>query len=78
MAKYDNNILTRKELMKLKRNLPKGFRDLAASKLDVSIAYVTMVLSGTRKNNTIIQMAIEYAEIHKQDIHSLKEKIKNL
>ena len=70
--------MTKKELNKLKKSLPKGYRDLIAAKCDCSSGLVDIVLSGTRKNIQIITEAIDLALSHKVLIDELSDKIKSL
>ena len=71
-------VMTKKELNKLKKSLPKGYRDLIAEKCDCSIGLVDMVLAGTRKNIQIVDAAVNLALSHKTQIEALSDKIKSL
>ena len=75
MEDFEVNTLTKKQLQKLRKCLPKGFTEIIAEKLDLSIGYVYMVLAGRRKNMQIIRMAVEGAENHKLNIENLVKKI---
>ena len=70
--------MTKKELNKLKKSLPKGYRDMLAETCECSTGLVDMVLAGTRKNIQIITAAIDLALSHKVMIEELSEKIKSL
>lgn len=78
MAKVVNTTLSKEKLEKLKKNLPKGFRELVAEKLDLSISYVNMVLAGTRKNSEILRLAIEAAIQNKKCTDEMIKQIKKL
>ncbi len=71
-------IMTKKDLNKLKKSLPKGYRDLIAEKFDCSTGYVDMVLAGTRKNIEVLTAAVSLAQSHKTEMEALTNKIKSL
>ena len=70
--------MTKKELIKLKKSLPKGYRDVLAEKFTCSVSTVDMVLVGTRKNIELIKAAIELAKVHKVEMENLSKEIKQL
>jgi hypothetical protein len=70
--------MTKKELNKLKKSLPKGYRDLIAEKCNCTTALVDMVLAGTRKNIEIVNAAVNLALSHKAQIEELSNKIKSI
>lgn len=70
--------MTKKDLNKLKKSLPKGYRDLISEKLDCSISLVDQVLAGTRKNIEIVDAAVNLALSHKAQIEELSNKIKSI
>jgi len=70
--------MTKKDLNKLKKSLPKGYRDLIAEKLDCSVSLVDQVLAGTRKNIEIVDAAVNLALSHKAQIEELSNKIKSI
>jgi len=70
--------MTKKELNRLKKSLPKGYRDMLAEKLNCTTSMVDMVLAGTRKNLDIISTAIEIAKAHKKKMSQLSQEINQL
>lgn len=70
--------MTKKELIKLKNSLPKGYRDTLSLKFNYSVSTVDMVLVGTRKNIELIKAAIELAKCHKIEMENLSKEIKQL
>jgi len=70
--------MTKKEFSKLKKSLPKGYRDLIAEKLDCSLSLVDQVLAGTKENIKVLNAAVNLAEDHKTQIEELSNKIKSL
>jgi hypothetical protein len=68
--------MTKKELEKLRKNLPRGYRDLLASQFNCSTRTVDMVLAGERKNLAIVKSAIEMAIVHKEEMQVLTNQIK--
>jgi len=88
LIQYNNNTntiqikaiktMTKKELIKLKKSLPKGYRDVLAEKFNCSMSTVDMVLVGTRKNIELIKVAIELAKDHKIEMENLSKEIKGL
>jgi hypothetical protein len=71
-------IMTKKDLNKLKKSLPKGYRDLIAEKCNCSIGLVDMVLAGTRKNIEVLTVAVNLAQSHKIELEALANQIKSL
>jgi len=70
--------MTKKELNKLKKNLPKNFRDTIAEECDCSLVLVDKVLLGTRKNIKVLKVATDLALAHKEEIDALSKQIKSL
>ena len=70
--------MTKKELIKLKKSLPKGYRDILSLKFNCSVSTVDMVLVGTRKNIELIKAAVELAKVHKVEMENLSKEIKQL
>ncbi len=70
--------MTKKELIKLKKSLPKGYRDALAEKFNCSVSTVDMVMVGTRKNIELIKAAIDIAKGHKIEMENLSKEIKEL
>ena len=66
------------DLKKLRKSLPIEFSEATALKLEFTIGYINRVLAGTSKNDKIIVMALESAEIHKNDIELISKKIQAL
>lgn len=70
--------MTKKDLNKLKKSLPKGYRDSIAGKCDCSTGLVDMVLAGTRKNIEVLTAAVNMAKFHKSEMEQLANQIKSL
>jgi hypothetical protein len=70
--------MTSKELSKLKKALPRGYRDKLAVKFMVSTVTIDRVLRGAHDRPDIIDGAITLAEEHKEYLASLATKIKSL
>lgn len=70
--------MTEKEFLKLKRNLPKGYRETLAGKFDVTTGYIDQILRGEKQRTDVIDEAIEMATAHKLYLAEQKAKIKKL
>jgi transcriptional regulator with XRE-family HTH domain len=71
-------IMTKKELRILRKNLPKGYRDTLARQFNCTASYVDKVLSGTRNNIEMIKAATKMAEDYKAEMDQLSNQIKQL
>lgn len=72
------NSMEKEDLLKLKQNLPKGFRQQLAEDHKVTLSYIDLVLNGKRDNLDIIESAIEIAKKHKQKKNSISQQINKL
>jgi len=54
--------VTKRDLAKLRRALPKGYRLLIANDLGYSVSYINKVLRGDKTNDDIILHAISLAK----------------
>lgn len=70
--------MTEKEIIKLKRKLPKGYRETLAERFDVTTGYIDQILRGEKDRLDVIDAAIAIAEAHKQYLANQKLKIKKL
>lgn len=70
--------MTKKDLNKLKKSLPKGYRDTLAEKCDCSLSLIDSVLSGTRKNLEILKEAVDLAISYKAETEALSNQIKSI
>lgn len=70
--------MTKSELRKLRKKLPKDYRSRIAEKTGLSSDYVYRVLIGERQNEKIIDAAIVLAEKHQAVLESRKEAVKKL
>ncbi len=70
--------MTKKDLNKLKKSLPKGYRDTLAEKCDCSLSQVDSVLAGTRKSEQVIKTAISLALLYKAEQDEITNQIKSL
>lgn len=76
--KYITVNMNKKDLVKLKNSLPKGYRKLISKRMNCSPSLVTMVFSGTRTNLEIVKEAITIAKEHKQEMESLSKEINDI
>lgn len=70
--------MTEKELTKLKKKLPKGYRETLAEQFDVTPGYIDQILRGEKDRLDVIDAAIDMAEAHKLYLAEQKRKIKKL
>lgn len=70
--------MTEKELLKLKKKMPKGYREKLAEKFGITISYVDKIFSGDKTRSDVIDEAIELATEHKLKLANQKTKIKQL
>jgi hypothetical protein len=66
------------DLLKLKKNLPKGFRQVLSKEYDVSLQYIDMIFKGVRDNLSIVESALLLAQGHKDKKNSLSKSINKL
>lgn len=62
----------------VQKYLPKGSQKILADKLGVSESYVSKVLKGQRKNDAILESAIELAEEEKRKLKAEERKQRRL
>lgn len=70
--------MTTKELKKLKKMMPKGYRDTLAEEFEISTSYVDQIFRGEKERPDVIERAVAIAELRKQDLDKLAQKIKKL
>lgn len=70
--------MTKLELRKLRKKLPKDYRLRIAKETGLTADYVYRVLIGERQNDEIIDAAIALASQHKEVLEIRKEALKNL
>ncbi len=70
--------MTKEELLKLKKSLPKGSIKILADQHVLSVSYINMIFSGERENLEIVKSALEIAKIHKQKKSSISQAINKL
>lgn len=70
--------MTKKELIKLRKLMPKGYRKTLAEKFGISGSYITQIFRGEKTRPDVIDEAIEIAAAHKQTLADQKAKIKKL
>lgn len=70
--------MTEKELIKLRKKLPKGYRETLSERFDITTGYIDQILRGEKERLDVIDAAIEIAEAHKQYLANQKRKIKQL
>jgi len=71
-------MIEKKELQKIKKQLPRGYSKLASEKTGKSRAYVSHVLNGRLKDLGVINVLIELARKHATDQKNVLAKIKEL
>ena len=75
--KVVNNLLTLKQLSDLREYLPPGSLSILANKHGVHLSYVSKILLGHRKNDDILQSAIQLALHNKRKEETKKKKVQN-
>jgi len=70
--------MTEKELLKLKANMPKGYREKLSEKFGITTSYVDQIFRGEKERLDVIDAAIEIAEAHKKYLATQKLKIQKL
>ncbi len=70
--------MTEKDFIKLKRKLPKGYRETLAERFGVTTGYIDQILRGEKDRLDVIDAAIAMAESHKQYLAEQKRKINQL
>jgi len=66
------------DLEKLRKNLPRGSREILAKKFGVSIGHIHNVLTNRRKNDLIILAAIDLVAKQKEQLSEATEFINSL
>jgi hypothetical protein len=66
----------REELKRLKKYLPKGYRNTLAEEFEISINTVDKILGGKRNNIQVLQAAAQLAEEHKKNITEFIQQLK--
>jgi hypothetical protein len=72
-----NSLLTLKQLAEVREHLPTGSLAVLAAKHGVHLSYVSKILLGHRKNDDILQSAIDLALRNKQKEEAKKKKVQN-
>lgn len=70
--------MTKKEITRLKKNLPKGYAADMAINFNVSERFVQMVASGDRENDDILVLLIDLASKEKIRKSNLRKRLKKL
>lgn len=68
----------KKALAKLRKSMPKGYRDTLAEEFEISTSYIDQIFAGDKKRPDVIEHAIKMAELHKEDLDNQINKIKEL
>jgi len=71
-------MLTKLEIKKLKKELPRGYAEMVAKEFGVTKSYVNYVASGSRQNIKILNRLIAMAQENKKNKQKTKENIKSL
>lgn len=70
--------MTKKELRKLKKMMPKGYRDTLADEFEVTTGYVDQIFRGEKLRNDVVDRAVGIAKLHQEYLNGLSAQIKNL
>ncbi len=70
--------MTKKQLNKLKKNLPKNYRNTLAEKFNCTTRYINMVISGERENLEIVKQATQMAVQKRAEVEEVLTTIKSL
>jgi hypothetical protein len=70
--------MTTDELKKLKKSMPRGYRNTLAEKFEVTTGYIDQILRGDKTRPDVIDSAIEIAATYKKYLAEQKTKIKKL
>ena len=70
--------MTKKELQKLKKLMPKDYRQTLADEFDISTGYVDQIFRATKVRSDVIDQAIKIATMHQEYLKELSNKIKKL
>lgn len=70
--------MTKKHLNKLKKNLPRDYRNTLSKKFNCTPRYINMVLSGDRENPEIVKEAVQLAVQKKTEVEEVLTIIKSL
>ena len=70
--------MTKKQLEKLRKKLPKNGVFLLSQKTGFTYEYVRLILSGERTNPDVLKAAVELAEKHQKELREIQTKINAL
>jgi hypothetical protein len=70
--------MTKKELQKLRRMMPKGYRQTLADEFKISAGYIDQILRGDKDRTDVIEYAIKIAKLHQEHLNGLTAQIKKL
>ena len=70
--------MTTKELQKLKKMMPKGYRQTLADEFEITAGYVDQIFRGDKERTDVIERAIEIAKLHQEYKTGLSAQIKKL
>ena len=70
--------MTKREIEKLRKELPNGYAKIIADKFKVTCAYVYAIVAGKRTNNEILNELISLANENKMIIEKNKQALKSL
>jgi ATP:corrinoid adenosyltransferase len=66
------------DLKKLRKNLPKGSREILAQKFELSRGYINLILTGVRENDAVLIAAVNLVSEHKKNMHEAEKFIQTL
>ena len=70
--------MTKKDLLKIRKNLPHGSVSKLAEDFGFTKSYIHLILKGKRQNNSVLIAAVELANNAKQELESLSKKTATL
>jgi hypothetical protein len=70
--------MSRDDLKKLRKNLPKGSRETLAAQFGFSRGYIDHILTGVRENEEVIIAAVNLVSEHKKNMEQAQKFIQTL
>lgn len=70
--------MTKQDLKKLRKNLPKGARETLAVQFGFSKGYIDHILTGVRENEEVLIAAVALVSEHKKNVEEAEKFIQTL
>ena len=70
--------MNKDDLKKLRKNLPKGSREILAEKFGYSKGYIDHILTGVRENEEVLIAAVALVSEHKKNMEEAEKFIQTL